>query len=113
MTPAEELCAAATRVQCDHTFPLQPPEGSMMAPGDCRKCGVPFEDYHNLLISDRLRDPLALLLSRLAEDMRQRGAVEGSASKAVHPSDFVGLSAPREDWTAALAIARVINGGAR
>lgn len=59
-----------------------------------------------------LDGPLAALLVQLAEDMRQREAVEGSASKAVHPSDFIGLSAPREDWTAALAVARVINGGA-
>ena len=55
-------------------------------------------------------EPLVRLLRHLGEDMRQRGAVEGSASKAVHPTDFVGLGTPREDWTAALAVARAIRG---
>lgn len=64
------------------------------------------------LMQPAVAEPLAVLLLRLSEDMRQREAVEGSASKAVHPVDFIGLSAPREDWTAALALARQINGGA-
>lgn len=57
-------------------------------------------------------DPLADLLYALADDMEEHEAVEGSASCKVHPRSFLfGLLDPRNDWTAALAVARVISGG--
>lgn len=99
-TPAEELRAAATRLRCDHVFPLQPPEGSMTAPGDCRKCGVPFEDHHNMPIADRLREPLAAWLEPLASGWEKSVEISPGGSDvrfSAHP---------------ALAVARVINGGA-
>lgn len=59
-------------------------------------------------------EPLVRLLRQLAKDMQEDEAAEGSASKAVHPVHFMfGLMEPRDDWTAALAIARAINGGAQ
>jgi hypothetical protein len=59
-----------------------------------------------------LAEPFAAWLELTADAMEERRAVEGTASKAVHPVHFAfGLEAPRNDWTAALAVARVINGG--
>jgi hypothetical protein len=52
------------------------------------------------------KDLLADLLDAVADDMDEHSAVEGSASKAVHPRTILGLGAPRAHWTAALAVAR-------
>lgn len=59
------------------------------------------------------KDPLADLLDAIADDMEEHGAVEGSASKAVHPVTVLGLGAPDRPWTAALAVARAQPGQAR
>jgi hypothetical protein len=52
------------------------------------------------------KDLLADLLDAIADEMSERGAVEGSASAAVHPTTLLGPGAPIQSWTAALAIAR-------
>lgn len=52
------------------------------------------------------KDELADLLDAIADEMTERGAVEGSASKAVHPTTPLGLSAPVRSWTVALGVAR-------
>jgi len=49
---------------------------------------------------------LADLLDAIADDMESAGAVEGSASQAVHPTTVLGLGAPSRVWTAALVVAR-------
>lgn len=66
------------------------------------------------LMSPLLAEPLAAWLEATAADMDawEHGVVEGSASRKVHPGSPLGfgLMKPREDWTAALAVARVILG---
>jgi hypothetical protein len=65
---AEELRTAATRLRCDHRFPIQPPLGSLSAPGPCLVCGSPWADNED--VYERLQGPLAALLedlSRLAK----------------------------------------------
>lgn len=52
------------------------------------------------------KDELADLLDAIADEMTERGAFEGSASKAVHPTTLLGLGAPVRSWTTALAVAR-------
>lgn len=52
----------------------------------------------------------ANLLDAIADGIDELGAVEASASKAVHPTTPLGLGAPNRSWTAALAVARAING---
>lgn len=71
------------------------------------------------LAVETLRNPLrcgnpehmeaeAELLDAIADGMDELGAVEGSASGAVHPTTPLGLGAPNRSWTAALAVARSI-----
>lgn len=82
---------------------------------DCEECTRPSAaDLDWMwLMCPLLAEPLAAWLEVVADEMKGRGAVEGSASKTVHPVNFMfGLEAPRDDWTAALATARAINGGA-
>lgn len=114
-TIADELRTAAVRLRCEHSFPVQPPSGSVFALGPCEHCSVPWRERAPLAeVPERLREPLAALLDQIADDMADKDAIEGTASKAVHPvSDIVGLLAPRADWTAALAFARLMNGGDR
>lgn len=85
MTPPEQMRAAAARVACGHRFPVQPPEGDLYAPGDCSRCGLPWERRH--IIADELRRPLEAWLLSAAED-----------------SELIGTD------TKALALARVITG---
>ena len=56
-----------------------------------------------------LMEAEAELLDALADGMDEFGAMEGSASQAVHSTTPLGLGAPSRLWTAALAVARAIN----
>lgn len=65
-----------------------------------------------------LAEPLVELLSHLADDMdddkaaeRQNPRIDGGTWTAVHPTALSNDIGPRFDWTAALAVARAINGG--
>lgn len=108
MTPTDEVYAAvnALRSGCDHRYPIAPPH-SPGRPGNCWGCGEPPSDA---TVSKQLREPLAALLEAVAYQMEAHGAVEGTASKAVHPTTVLGVGAPCADWTAALATARALNG---
>lgn len=103
-TPAEEIRAAVIKLGCDHRFPVNP------FVDKCERCGCKWDGRAD--VPAWLGEPLADLLALLADDMDDRKAVEGAASKAVHPVHFMlGIDAPRADWTAALATARAISGG--
>lgn len=103
---ADILRQAVAALRCEHSFPVQPPFGSFARPGACSHCGIPWDDREP--VADELREPLAVLLEAIAAEVELHGAVEGSASKAVHPTTVLGLGAPRADWTAALATARAV-----
>jgi len=117
-TPAEQLHKASQALRCEHRFPLQPPHGSLGRPGDCSKCGVPY-DYSEPVTDDArdLRKKLADLFDHLADAMEEGGAAErevrlddGRRRKFV----FCALSHDADEtWTAALKVAREIHGGAR
>ena len=88
----------------------------MAAPGDCRKCGVPYENHISLPISDRLREPLANMLDHIADDMsdeqaeeREHHRINGTPYTTVHPTALSHDQGSRHDWTAALTLARAIN----
>jgi hypothetical protein len=53
---------------------------------------------------------IAELVDAVADEMAEADAVEGSASKAVHPRTVLGLGKPNRVWTAALALARTQHG---
>lgn len=75
-----------------------------MSPADELRAAVRLlRNPYNCLVG---KDLLADLLDAIAGEMDARGAVEGSASKAVHPTTVLGLSAPVQSWTTALAVAR-------
>ena len=85
MTPAEEIALAAQRLT------VKQPYGQ---------------------VSDRLADLLYAIAGEM--DSWEYGVIEGSASRKVHPGSPLGLGLmePRDDWTAVLAVARVVNGDA-
>lgn len=60
-TPAEELRDAAKTLRCDHSFPIQPPHGSLARPGACSKCGI------YILSALDVPDALAELLAKLLD----------------------------------------------
>ncbi|GIH91972.1 hypothetical protein ACFFMN_33810 [Planobispora siamensis] len=93
--PADELQAAAALLRCEHSFPVQPPEGTLWAPGPCTHCGTPSANYPRD-IPERLHEPLAAVLAKAAEQARRNE-----------------LLAPRHrrDVTTALGLARALNGG--
>lgn len=70
MTPAEELRAAAAKLRCEHSFPVQPPEGHPWAPGPCSHCGITCLDSNVIRRRSVLESLASLLedLSRLAVD---------------------------------------------
>lgn len=97
-TAAEELRAAATTLRCDHSFPCQPPHGSIARPGACSKCGVHFLDA--LDVPDALTESLAKLLEGVADGLEAYG-----------PTDDCGCVA-EDSYHPAMNIARSINGTA-
>lgn len=113
LTPAEELRAAATRTRCEHTHSAAPPH-SIWAPSPCEKCAAPY-DAAPRDVPERLREPLAELLEHLADDMSDYDAEEvdylrgDDVEVAVVVDDDDRI---RHDWTAALAVARALLGGA-
>ncbi|MCO6011537.1 hypothetical protein NE236_41960 [Actinoallomurus purpureus] len=119
-TPADELRDAAKALRCDHSFPCQPPHGSIARPGDCSKCGVPY-DYSEPVTDDArdLAKKLADLFDHMANDLESSEAVEqehrlddGRRRKFVHPTVDVQSVGPDFVWTAALKVARSIHGKA-
>ncbi|MEU1731411.1 hypothetical protein [Streptosporangium sp. NPDC020145] len=67
MTPVEEMRAAARLLRCDHSFPVQPPLGTLWEPGPCNHCRVPWADApHD--IPERLREPLAVWLEAAGKE---------------------------------------------
>lgn len=112
LTPAEELRAAAARLRCEHTHSAAPPH-SIWAPSPCEKCGVSGDAPRD--VPERLREPLAELLEHLADDMSDYDAEEvdylrgDDVEVAVVVDDDERI---RPDWTAALAVARALLGGA-
>ena len=97
-TPAERLRAAAARLRCRHTFSIQPPAGSLAFPGPCEKCGVAYDNQPH--VSDYLREPLAKWLEDVAEGITGRDPEYGC------------YCIVEDSYHRALAVARVINGGA-
>jgi hypothetical protein len=119
-TPAEELRAAATSLRCEHSFPCQPPLGSIARPGDCSKCGTPH-DYSEPVTDDArdLGEKLADLFDHMADAMEDDRAVErehrhddGRRRKYVYPTAITPVAGPDFTWTAALKVARDIHGKA-
>jgi hypothetical protein len=111
-TPADELRAAARVLRCEHSFPCQPPHGSIARPGDCTKCGVTY-DASEYVSDEHLAKQLVDLLGHMADEMDDGHAVErehrlddGRRRKYVHPS----FHNENMAWTAALKIARSISG---
>ncbi|MER6830802.1 hypothetical protein ABT352_32750 [Streptosporangium sp. NPDC000563] len=110
----EELRATATQLRCEHSFPVQPPHGSLFAPGPCSRCGVAWAACARD-IPDRLREPLAALLDEAANEVETVLAEEvtlgpdDTYDKAVldHQGEI------RADLTHALAVARAVTGGDR
>ena len=93
-TPAMELRDAAKSLRCDHSFPCQPPHGSITRPGDCEKCGVPY-DYSEPVTDDEraLGEKLADLFDHIADEMEDDRAEErehrhddGRRRKYVYPT---------------------------
>ncbi|WP_326829713.1 hypothetical protein OIE13_06125 [Streptosporangium sp. NBC_01810] len=96
LTVPEELRAVATNLRCEHSFPVQPPHGSLLAPGPCSRCGVAWAVCARD-VPDRLREPLAALLevvSSVAEYAAERGYSTNAQTDAT------------------LSVARAVNGGA-
>ena len=109
LTPAATLRAAATVLRCDHLHPVQPPEGSLAKPGDCRMCGAPFNpEFVNGI--ERVAVPLAAWLEGSAEDL---GGAEEYLARTAPPEEvfdpFDYVDEP-ESVRAALDIARSILG---
>lgn len=114
-TPTQELRAAAKTLRCAHSFPCQPPHGSLARPGDCTECGVPFDACEQ--VPDGLAKKLAELFDHLANDLEDASAVEyevrlddGRRRKFVRPTVEVQSAGPDFVWTAGLKIARTISG---
>jgi hypothetical protein len=63
-SPAAELNTAAVRLRCDHTFPCNPPGGTLLNPGPCTHCSIPFKA--SAAVADHLRAPLAAWLENAA-----------------------------------------------
>lgn len=95
MTPAEELRAATARLRCRHVFSVFSEENVRPA---CRRCGVLYK-RHEAVAAD-VAEPLAAWLEALASGWQQ--------SIALYPHG----AAKRYGDHPALAVARVINGGA-
>lgn len=94
MTATEELRSAAARLRCEHSFPVQPPHGSLANPGNCTDCGARWAD--RAPISERLRASLVAVLDEVADSVAQEGGiVQDSTTDAV------------------LTLALAINGGGR
>jgi hypothetical protein len=119
-TPAEELRAAAKTLRCKHSFPCQPPLGSVARPGDCSKCGTSY-DYSEPVTDDArdLRKRLAELFDHMANELEDASAIEyevrlddGRRRKFVRPTVEVQSVGPDFVWTAGLKIARTISGEA-
>ncbi|WP_436759400.1 hypothetical protein [Streptosporangium sp. V21-05] len=66
LTIPDELRTTATNLRCEHSFPVQPPHGTLLAPGPCSRCGAAWAVCARD-IPDRLREPLAVLLEDAAE----------------------------------------------
>lgn len=103
MTPAEELRTAATRARCDHRFPVQPPEGSLAAPGNCRACGQSWERRE--VVSDELAEPLA--------DWLDEQARQYNLPPCNDPTGVCNRCEYDPSILAAQVVARAINGGAQ
>jgi hypothetical protein len=119
-TPAMELRDAVKALRCDHSFPVQPPHGSIGRPGDCTKCGVPY-DYSEPVTDDarNLAEKFADLFDCIATQMEATGAVErevrlddGRRRKFVNRRTHSADPEPVDAWTAALTVARSIHGKA-
>jgi hypothetical protein len=117
-TPTEELRAAAETLRCEHSFSVQPPHGSLARPGDCTKCGVPYDATEQ--VEEGLSKRLAELFDHLANELEDSQAVErehrlddGRRRKLVHPTVEVQSVGPDFVWTAGLKVARAINGEVR
>ena len=75
----EELRAAVVKLRCEHAFPCNPPGGTLVAPGACTHCGMPWADRLPVAdLPEALRAPLAALLDRAAAHL-------GEARPAYHP----------------------------
>lgn len=96
-TTAAELRTAATRLRCDHSFPIQPPHGSLANPGPCKHCGTPYRASG--AVADHLREPIAELLDDVANEAER------------HEAHGMGNSQDEIATGPILAIARAINGG--
>lgn len=66
--PAEEMRAAAKTLRCEHSFPCQPPHGSLAYPGDCSMCSAPWSNNdEDEEVPEALRQPLAEWLEEFAD----------------------------------------------
>lgn len=117
-TPADEVRAAVNVLRCEHSFPCQPPHGSIACPGDCTKCGVTY-DASDYVADEHLAKHLVELLSHIANKMEDSRAVErerrlddGRRRKFVHPTSISPNADPNPTWTTVLKIARSISGKA-
>lgn len=68
----QELRTAVTRLRCDHSFPCNPPGGTLWAPGPCEQCGMPWDERNPIAdLPDELREPLAAWLESAAGHANQ------------------------------------------
>lgn len=84
-TIPDELRKAATLLRCEHSFPCQPPHGSLANPGPCKHCGTTWNAW--CAVSDVpqvLLEPLAEWLEMEAHMHDKRGnSAEGSTFHAL------------------------------
>ena len=111
LTIPAELRTIVTQLRCDCSFPVIPPH-SLAAPGPCKQCGVAWTVCARD-IPDRLREPLAALLEKSAEQFEEFPGTYLSCERCDH---VFGEDTPGEDnctcYSNALAVARAVNGGA-
>lgn len=106
--PMSQVCEQGLHHQCqghDATGGCHCPDRThTVMPADELRAAVRLlRNPYNCLTG---KDLLADLLDAIADDMAEAGAVEGSASRAVHPTTVLGLGRPNRAWTAALTVAR-------
>ncbi|MEV0968496.1 hypothetical protein [Microtetraspora glauca] len=103
-TTADELRTAVARLRCEHSFPVQPPHGTAWAPGPCEHCGIAWDIGLPLTdVPERLRGTLATLLDVIADEYEM--------PPCDHPDGVCTPCERRDDFVAAVAAARAINGG--
>lgn len=103
-TPADRMRTAVKRLRCDHTYPVQPPHGSLAHPGPCRHCGMPYP-ADDEWVPETLRGTLVFLLEETARlyDMPPCDKPDGACNRCERRDEFVYAN----------ALAQLINGGGR